>query len=106
MHLIFRPVQISLLAVVCSWTCAAGSNIAGFGTVGARSHQFVILRIGQELQARGHNFTLLLSSGERLDRDGLGSKAFAGLNIVHFDGPDYVGTTEWFANQPRDVTQV
>ena len=102
----FRTVLVALLVVVCSSGSAAASNILGIGTIGARSHQFAVLRVGQELQARGHNFTMLFSSGERLDRDGLGSRAFNGLNVVHFNGPEYVGTTEWFANQPRDVMQV
>ena len=85
---------------------AYASNILLFATVGARSHQFALLRVGQELTSRGHNLTLLLSSEEGLDRQGLGKHAFDELNIVTFAGPRGIGTQEWFANQPPDVTQV
>lgn len=102
----FSTILFALLVVVCLPGSATTSNILGLGTIGARSHQFAVLRVGQELQARGHNFTMLFSSGERLDHDGLGGRAFDGLTVVHFNGPEYIGTTEWFANQPRDVMQV
>ena len=96
----------TLLSLICRPSLLAASNVLGFATTGARSHQFAVLRVGQELHTRGHNFTLLLSSREGLDGRGLGSRSFAGVNVVHFAGPKGIGTTEWFRNQPRDVTQV
>ena len=95
---------IFLLRLTAHRTSA--SNILGFAAVGARSHQLTVLRTGQELASRGHNFTLLLSSEEGLDLQGLGSKAFDGLNVVMFKGPVGIGTQDWFANQPRDAMKV
>jgi len=83
----------------------AGS-ILGFAAIGARSHQYCMLRIGQELAARGHTFTLLVSDLENLSVHELGSKAFPGLNIVAFSGPPGVGTKEWYEQLSRDLTTV
>ncbi|KAL0053413.1 hypothetical protein WJX82_005386 [Trebouxia sp. C0006] len=63
-----------------------------------------MLRIGQELAARGHRFTLLVSDLENLSIHELGSKAFPGLNIVAFSGPPGIGTKEWYEQLSRDLT--
>ena len=81
-------------------------SILGFAAIGARSHQYCLLRIGQELAARGHHFTLLVSSLEGLSIQDLGSKSFAGLEVVAFDGPPGVGTTEWYEQLSRDLNTV
>lgn len=65
-----------------------------------------MLRIGQELAARGHQFTLLVSSLESLSIQNLGSKSFAGLEVVAFDGPPGVGTSEWYEQLSRDLKTV
>ena len=81
-------------------------SVLGFAAIGARSHQYCMLRIGQELAARGHHFTLLVSSLERLSIQDLGSKSFAGLEVVTFDGPPGVGTPEWYEQLSRDLNTV
>ncbi|KAL0028169.1 hypothetical protein WJX77_011786 [Trebouxia sp. C0004] len=63
-----------------------------------------MLRIGQELAARGHTFTLLVSDLENLSVNELGSKGFPGLNIVAFSGPPGIGTKEWYEQLSRDLT--
>ncbi|KAL0039373.1 hypothetical protein WJX79_005388 [Trebouxia sp. C0005] len=80
------------------------ASILGFAAIGARSHQYCMLRIGQELSARGHTFTLLVSDLENLSVLELGSKAFPGLNVVAFSGPPGVGTKEWYEQLSRDLT--
>ena len=81
-------------------------SILGYAAIGARSHQYCMLRIGQELAARGHTFTLLISDQENLSVNELGSKAFPGLNIVAFSGPPGIGTKEWYEQLSRDLTTV
>lgn len=44
-----------------------GISVLGIAAVGARSHQLRVLKVGQALAARGHNFTLLIS-----DQDDVG----------------------------------
>lgn len=82
-----------------------GISILGFAAISARSHQYCMLRIGQELAARGHKFTLVVSDVEGLSLGKLGSKAFPGLELVAFKGPPYVGTKAWHDDYPRDLTK-
>ena len=106
MGYILHVLCVTLLSLASCPRLVAASNVLGFGAAGGRSHQFAILRVGQELQTRGHNFTMLVSSQEGLDLGKLGSRSFEGLKVVHFAGPKGIGTAEWFANLPRDVAQV
>ena len=87
-------------------TDVQAGSIVGFAAIGARSHQHCMLRIGQELAARGHRFTLLVSDLENLSIHELGSKAFPGLNILAFSGPPGIGTKEWYEQLSRDLTTV
>jgi len=97
-------VDTALHCDLCSWGCCC--ECSGVSVPEARSHQFAVLRVGQELAKRGHNFTLLVSSEEALDKQRLGKRAFDGLHVVTFQGPEGIGTQEWFVNQPRDVAEV
>ena len=81
-------------------------SVLGFALIGGRSHQHCVLRIGQELAARGHNFTLLVSDKENLTVEKLGSKAFPGLIVVQFAGPPGLGSFEWFQALSRDTKKV
>ncbi len=98
--------MLVLLCTVISARGVAAVNVLGFAVPGARSHQFAVLRVGQELAKRGHNFTLLVSSEEALDKQRLGKRAFDSLYMATFQGPEGIGTQEWFVNQPRDVAEV
>ncbi|KAL0022994.1 hypothetical protein WJX79_004166 [Trebouxia sp. C0005] len=98
----------TVLVLLCTVLAARGVaavNVLGFAVPGARSHQFAVLRVGQELAKRGHNFTLLVSSEEALDQQRLGKRAFDGLSVATFQGLVGIGTQEWFVNQPRDVAE-
>lgn len=83
-----------------------GMSVLAFAAVGARSHQFCVLRIGQALAARGHNFTLLISDQDDLGLDKLGSTALVGLDLVTFRGPPFVGTDLWNQQRSRDLLEV
>ncbi|KAL0052620.1 hypothetical protein WJX82_004873 [Trebouxia sp. C0006] len=96
-------VDTALHCDLCSWGCCC--ECSGVSVPGARSHQFAVLRVGQELAKRGHNFTLLVSSEEALDKPRLGTRVFDGLHVATFQGPEGIGTQEWFVNQPRDVAE-
>ncbi len=97
---------LTILCTVISAHGVAAVNVLGFAVPGARSHQFAVLRGGQELAKRGHNLILLVSSEEALDKQRLGKRAFDGLHVATFQGPEGIGTQEWFVNQPRDVAEV
>ncbi|KAL0043684.1 hypothetical protein WJX82_007403 [Trebouxia sp. C0006] len=68
----------------------------------ALSHQLNILRIGQELAARGHNFSMLISSTDAISIDALKNRSFPGFQVVTFDGPQGVGTEDWASSLSRD----
>jgi len=78
----------------------------GIAAIGSRSHQFCMLRVGQELASRGHHFTFLVSDQEDMGLKHLGAKAFPGLEVVEFAGPPDIGTQDWFTRFSRDVMAV
>ncbi|DBA78167.1 TPA: hypothetical protein ACH3X2_008133 [Trebouxia sp. C0005] len=78
----------------------------GIAAIGSRSHQFCMLRVGQELASRGHHFTFLVSDQEDMGLKHLGTKAFPGLEVVEFAGPPDVGTQDWFTRFSRDVMAI
>lgn len=82
------------------------SSILGFSTIGARSHQAAIFRIGRELAARGHNFTLLISQFDEVSSDAFGSKTYDGFEIIKFRGAPFIGTHAWLQGLSRDPQQV
>jgi len=97
---------LTTLCFVLGTSHALAGSILSFGAIGARSHQYNLLKIGQELVSTGHNFTLLVSRYENLNKKTLGKQNFNGLDIVDFNGPRELGTQEWFAQLPRDPLQV
>lgn len=99
-------VLFCLLALALTTSNVHATSILAFAAVGARSHQFCVLRVGQALAARRHNFTLLISDQDDLSLHKLGSKAFDGLNIVAFHGPPFIGTDEWIQQLSRDLKEV
>lgn len=98
---VWVPLTIVFALFVASATAEA-SSVLGFALVGGQGHQLPMLRLGRELSSRGHNFTMLLSTADEISRTLLQSQAFAGLNIISFDGPPYLGTRQWFEGLPRD----
>jgi len=78
----------------------------GTAAIGSRSHQFCMLRVGQELPSRGHHFTFLVSEQENMGLKHLGAKAFPGLEVVEFAGPPDIGTQDWFTRFSRDIMAV
>ena len=92
--------------MVAAPVAVQSASILGFAAISARSHQYCMLKIGQELASRGHKFTLLVSDVEGLSLEKLGSKAFPELSLIAFRGPPYVGTKAWHDEYPRDLTKV
>jgi hypothetical protein len=90
----------SLMPNVCA------DSILGFAVMAGLSHQLNILRIGQELAVRGHNFSMLLSSTDAISIDALRKKSFPGLDVVTFEGPVHVGTEAWASSLSRDPQEV
>ena len=87
MGYILHVLCVTLLSLASCPRLVAASNVLGFGKAGGRSHQFAILRVGQELQTRGHNSTMLVSSHEGLDLGKLGMRSRS------FEGPRYIEST-------------
>lgn len=74
----------SLLAVLLiSLPDVHASSILAFSVTTAASHHLQVIRIGQELIERGHNFTLLISSAE-VNRHILDTAQARGCHIVEF----------------------
>ncbi|KAK9826069.1 hypothetical protein WJX74_009969 [Apatococcus lobatus] len=51
---------------------------------------------------RGHNFTMLMSSGDELGQARLARKPFDALRKLNFSGPPDVGTETWLRQLKRD----
>lgn len=81
---------------------AKASNILGFAMAGGRSHHMNIVRIGQELAERGHNFSMLVSDKDDIGTETLSSKGFLGLQVHTFRGPLHIGTEKWASELSRD----
>lgn len=94
-----------LTSITLTTSNVHGMSILAVAAVGARSHQFRVLRIGQALAARGHSFTLI-SDQDGLGLDKLGSTALVGLDIVTFRGPPFVGFDLWNQQRSRDLLEV
>ena len=97
--------RLLLLSLVCSaavFSMAKASNILGFAMAGGRSHHMNIVRIGQELAERGHNFSMLVSDKDDIGTETLSSKGFLGLQVLTFRGPPHIGTEHWASNLSRD----
>jgi len=90
----------SLVPTVCA------ESILGFAVMAGLSHQLNILRIGQELAVRGHNFSMLLSSTDTISIDAIKKGSFPGLDVVTFGGPVHVGTEAWASSLSRDPQEV
>ena len=94
------------IAVVFGSQDVQASSFLGISTIGARSHQAVIHRIGRELAARGHTFTMLFSHLDEVCISSFGSKRDPGFRTIVFQGAPFVGTEEWLRNLSRDPQQV
>ena len=55
----------SLVPTVCA------ESMFGFAVIAGLSYQLNILRIGQDLAVRGHNFSMLLSSADTISIDAI-----------------------------------
>ncbi len=78
-------VQAMLLLVASKMACA--SSILGFAMTATVSHNANLLKIGQELASRGHNFSLLLSHHDSVVMDTAQKNSFPGLQTVLYEGP-------------------
>lgn len=101
-----HPVWLVVIVILSCWRGAIADSVLGFAVMAGLSHQLNILRIGQELAARGHNFSMLLSSTDAIGIDALNKRSFPGLQLVSFDGPQGVGTEEWASGLSRDPQEV
>ena len=91
-----RKILVATLVTLIPCMPASASSILAFATVGARSHQLGMLKIGEELVRRGHRFTLLLSSEEAAH-----TYLVPNMTSVTFHGPPRLGTLDWFTNMSR-----
>ena len=101
-----RPTWLVVIVIISCWRGTIADSVLGFAVMAGLSHQLNILRIGQELAARGHNFSMLLSSTDSIGVDAVNKRSFPGLQLVSFDGPQGVGTEEWASGLSRDPQEV
>ena len=98
-----RPVLLLRLATFgLILGAASGKSVVGFAAIGATSHQSAIASIGLELVRRGHNFTMLLSSGDVLSQARFSHDPFKTLKQLTFSGPPKAGTEAWLNQIKRD----
>ena len=64
----------------------------------------ISLKIGQELVARGHRFSILISDADELSQSVLDGAE--GVRLLTFKGPPFHGTEEWAATLPQDPAEV
>ena len=82
-----RRIQLCVTALlVLALYEAECKRFLGVAAIGSRSHQFCMLRVGQELASRGHHFTFLVNDQEGMGLKYLGARAFPGLEVVEFLG--------------------
>ena len=85
---------------------AMGASIPSFPCIGARSHVMNQLRLAEELIARGHTFSLLVSDSDTTNSELVHTRHFPGLNLILFKGDPHIGTEAWSKEFSRDITQV
>ena len=81
-------------------------SILGMAYVGGVSHQTAVARVGLELQARGHSFTMLVSQHDAISRAKLDKGPFNSIRKVHFKGASHIGTQDWLRSLARGSLQV
>ena len=79
-------------------------NVLAFACSGSKSHQMISLRIGQELVARGHRCSILISDADELSKSIL--EGAQGVRLLTFKGPPFYCTEEWAATLPQDPQEV
>ena len=90
------------LAVGCCFRASIAKSVLGVAVTGGTSHHATFAKIGVELSERGHDFTLLLSSGDTLAQARLAYPPFSDLKQIRYSGPEYIGTNEWLSDLDRD----
>ncbi len=100
-----RSLFLALWIACCLRACSAKS-VLGFAVTGGTSHHATFARIGLELAERGHDVTLLLSSGDRLAQARLAHPPFDGIKQIRFAGPEGIGTNEWLTDLDRNPAKV
>lgn len=63
-------------------------------------------RVGQELVDRGHTFSVLISSADKISQQTFETRKVPGMQALTFRGNEGVGTSEWAANLSRDPFKV
>ena len=82
----------------------AGCSILGFVSIGLRSHQMLSIKVGRELIARGHKFSILLSAYDEISRAVVHEDE--PFQILTFQGHPGNGTHQWAARMPQDPKEV
>ena len=98
-----------LVLLLAKSASTVAEAILGCAFTGAQSHYMSILSISRELSARGHSFTMLLSSTDKISLNTVNASAFPALRIIEFAGPSGVlapGSDEWAAAFSRDTSKV
>ena len=96
---------ILALTVSCCFTASSAKSVLGFPVTGGASHHATFARLGLELTERGHDFAILLSSGDTLGQARLSQPPFNKLRQIRFSGPVGVGTNEWLNDLDRDPSK-
>lgn len=85
---------------------AHAGSVIGFAVTGGASHQAAFAQIGIELVQRGHDFAMLVSSGDTLSQASLARHPYGALKVYKFTGPSHIGTPDWLRKLDRDPQKV
>lgn len=92
------------LMLLLSLRSASAASVLSICMPGASSHLLNLLRIGRELNQRGHGFDVLVSKEDHILHSLLESRWFDGLKVIKYDGPLGMGTEALGASLSRDLT--
>ena len=95
-----------VILVLATASMADTNSVLGMAAVGGSSHVSALARIGLELQARGHNFAVLVSSKDMISKARLAKGPFRSIRQVEFNGPERIGTEISLTAVDRDPKKV
>lgn len=101
-----RSTVLTGLLLASIFNTAQAKSVIGFAVTGGASHQAACAQIGLELVQRGHDFAMLVSSGDTLSQARLARQPYGTLKVHKFSGPAHIGTPDWLRKLDRDPQKV
>lgn len=101
-----RLTVVTSLLLLSIANTAQAKSVVGFAVTGSTSHQAAVAQVGLELVQRGHEFAMVLSSGDTLSQARLARQPYAALKLYTFAGPPEIGNIDWLLQLDRAPQKV